>query len=99
MKMEFMYAGMLQSKLKSNWFFGNVSILFQNLHQPFQDQSETELAQHENHPTVVGLPNDGVEQHLVVELQKTCQKRREYLITSKCCRNPKITENLDRFFT
>ena len=81
--MEIKYAGMLQSKLISNWFFGNVSFLFQNLHQCFQDQSKTELAQHENHPSVEGLPNDGVEQHLVVELPYTCQKRREYLITSK----------------
>ena len=68
MKMEFTYVGMLQSKLKSNWYFGKVSILFQNLNQTFQDQSETELAQHENHPTFVGLLNDGLEQHPVVEL-------------------------------
>ena len=60
--------GYAAEQTKKQPVFRERLILFQNLHQHFQDESETELAQHENHPTVVGLPNDGVEQHLVVEL-------------------------------
>ena len=58
MRQEFIKAGMLQSK----------RFYFKNLHQPFQDLSETVLEPHECHPTEVGLPRDGVEQQLAEEL-------------------------------
>ena len=77
----FMYAGMLQSKQKSNWFIlGTFRFLFKNLYQPIQDLSETGSTRHNIRPTGVGLPIDGVEQLVEKFHQKVeCNfKRRSY---------------------
>ena len=47
---------------------GTFRFYLKNLHQPFQDLSRSVLAQHEDHPTRVGMPDDGVEQQLVGKL-------------------------------
>ena len=66
MRKEFMGVGMLQSKQKATGLLGTFRFYFKIFINP-PGLEQTVLTPHENHPTKVGLPRDGVEQQFVGE--------------------------------
>ena len=78
MKKEFMNKGMLQSKRKAtgfNWerFDFNSKILI----NPSRTRAKQKLTNHENHPTGVGMPREGVDIQLVLEFHYQSNNCRE----------------------